>query len=50
MYQKMAFSAITAKRGPLDLQTSYAPVQGNARVKKGEYVGRGVEGVGMGDF
>jgi hypothetical protein len=30
-----------AKRGPLDLQTLYAPVQGNARAKKGEWVGRG---------
>jgi hypothetical protein len=49
MYQKMAYSAITAKRGPLDLQTLYAPVQGNARAKKGEWVGRGV-GVGMGDL
>jgi hypothetical protein len=37
--------AITGKRGPLDLQTLYAPVQGNARAKKGEWVGRGV-GVG----
>jgi hypothetical protein len=45
----MAESAITAKRGPLDLQTLYAPVQGNARAKKGEWVGRGVGGV-MGDF
>jgi hypothetical protein len=34
----------------LDLQTLYAPVQGNARAKKGEWVGRGVRGVGMGDF
>jgi hypothetical protein len=33
----------------LDLQTLYAPVQGNARAKKGEWVGRGVGG-GMGDF
>ena len=33
------------KRGPLDLQTLYAPVQGNARAKKGEWVGSGV-GVG----
>jgi hypothetical protein len=33
------------KRGPLDLQTLYAPVQGNTRAKKGEWVGRGV-GVG----
>jgi hypothetical protein len=32
--------AITAERGPLDLQTLYAPVQGNARAKKGEWVGR----------
>ena len=31
-------------RGPLDLQTLYAPVQGNARAKKGEWVGRGVLG------
>jgi hypothetical protein len=32
--------------GPtLDTQTLYAPVQGNARAKKGEWVGRGV-GVG----
>jgi hypothetical protein len=42
MYQKMAYSAITGKRGPLDLQTLYAPVQGNARAKKWEWVGRGV--------
>jgi hypothetical protein len=32
------------------LQTLYAPVQGNARAKKGEWVCRGVGGVGMGDF
>jgi hypothetical protein len=31
-------------RGPLDLQTLYAPVQGNARAKKEEWVGRGLEG------
>jgi hypothetical protein len=31
------------------LQTLYAPVQGNARAKKGEWVGRGVGGV-IGDF
>jgi hypothetical protein len=36
------------KRGPLDLQTLYAPVQGNARAKKGEWVGWG--GGGYGDF
>jgi hypothetical protein len=43
------------KRGPLVLQTLYAPVQGNARTKKWEWVGRGagvrwggvgVEGIG----
>jgi hypothetical protein len=49
MYQKMAYSAITGKRGPLDRQTLYAPVQGNARAKKWEWVGKGVGG-GMGDF
>jgi hypothetical protein len=32
------------KRGPLDMQTLYAPVQGNARAKKWEWVGRGVGG------
>ncbi len=42
MYQKMASSAIIGKRGPLVLQTLYAPVQGNARAKKWEWVGRGV--------
>ena len=42
MYQRMAWSAITGKRGPLDTQALYAPVQGNARAKKGEWVGRGV--------
>jgi hypothetical protein len=43
-------SAITGKRGPLDLQILYAPVQGNARDKKWEWVGRGVWGEGIGDF
>jgi hypothetical protein len=38
------------KRGPLDRQTLYAPVQGNARAKKWEWVGRGVGGEGVGDF
>ena len=32
------------------MQTLYAPVQGNARAKKWEWVGRGVGGEGMGDF
>jgi hypothetical protein len=39
------------KRGLLDMQTLYAPVQGNARAKKGKWVGRGVcGGEDMGDF
>jgi hypothetical protein len=37
MYHKMAYSAITGKGGPLDLQTLYAPVQVKARGKKGEW-------------
>jgi hypothetical protein len=37
-------------RGPLDTQTLYAPVQGNARAKKWEWVGKEVGGEGMGDF
>jgi hypothetical protein len=32
------------RRGPLDMQTLYAPVQGNTRAKKWEWVGRGVGG------
>ena len=44
MYQKMAESAINGKRGPLVLQTLDASVQGNARAKKWERVGRGVAG------
>jgi hypothetical protein len=32
------------------MQTLYAPVQGNARAKKWECVGRKVEEEGMGDF
>jgi hypothetical protein len=35
-------------RGLLDLQTLYASVQGNARAKKWEWVGRGVSGGGYG--
>jgi hypothetical protein len=43
--------AITGKRGPLVLQTLYAPVQGNARAKKQEWVGRGAEQrEGIGNF
>ena len=41
---------MSGKRGPLDLQTLYAPVQGNARAKKWEWVGMGVGEEGMGDF
>jgi hypothetical protein len=32
------------------LQTLYASVQGNARAKKWEWMGRGVVVEGMGDF
>jgi hypothetical protein len=44
MYQRMAESAIIGKRDPLVLQTLFASIQGNARAKKWEWVGRGVEG------
>jgi hypothetical protein len=51
MYLKMAYSAIIGKRDPLILQTLYAPVQGNARAKKWELVGRGAwRGESIGDF
>ena len=46
----LSLAAYVSKRGPLDLETLYAPVQGNARAKKGEWVGRGLGGEGMGDF
>jgi hypothetical protein len=39
----------TNKRGPLVLQTLYAPVQGNTKAKKWEWIGRGAgwwEGIG----
>jgi hypothetical protein len=42
-------AVIIGKRGPLVLQNVYAPVQGNARAKKWEWVGRGAgrgEGIG----
>jgi hypothetical protein len=45
MYQRMAWSAISEKRGPLVMQTLYASVQGNARAGKLEWVGGGVGGV-----
>ena len=36
---------------PLVLQTLYAPVQGNARARKQEWVGWGAgQGEGIGDF
>jgi hypothetical protein len=40
---------ITGKRGPLDTQTVYAPVQGNTRDKKNgnEWVGKWGEGMGF---
>jgi hypothetical protein len=44
MYQKMAYSAISGKRGPLVSQTLYAAVQGKARAKKWEWVGGGIWG------
>ena len=54
MNQKMAWLAISGNRDPLVLQTLYASVQGDARAKKWEQVGRGarVEGVGkaLGDL
>jgi hypothetical protein len=36
---------------PLVLERLYAPIQGNARARKQEWVGRGAEqGEGIGDF
>jgi hypothetical protein len=47
----MAKAAITGKRGSLVLQTLYAPVQGNVRAKKWEWVVRGAGGEeGIGNF
>jgi hypothetical protein len=37
--------SISGKRGPLVMKTLYASVQGNARAKKWEWVGRGVGGM-----
>jgi hypothetical protein len=50
MYQKMAYLAISGKRGPLVVQTLYASVQGDASAKKWEWVGKGVGGEGMGNL
>jgi hypothetical protein len=49
MYQKMTYSAISGKRGPLVLKTLYASVQGNTRDKKWEW-GEGSGEEGLGDF
>jgi hypothetical protein len=47
----MAYLAIIGKRGSSVLQTLYASVQGNARAKLWEWVGRGAgQGEGIGDF
>jgi hypothetical protein len=45
----LKISLVTGKRGPLVFQALYAPIQGNARAKKQEWVGRGAgwsEGIG----
>jgi hypothetical protein len=46
----MAYLAIIGKLVPLVLKNLYASVQGNARAKNWEWVGRGVSGRVMGDF
>jgi hypothetical protein len=38
------------KERPFGLANFICPLQGNTRAKKGEWVGRGFGGVGMGDF
>jgi hypothetical protein len=47
-FLKVSLEKGQGKRGPLDTQTLYAPVQGNARAKNGEWVGRGVGEGGYG--
>jgi hypothetical protein len=43
--------ATTGRRGPLVLQTLYAPVQGNSSAKKQEWVGRRAgQGEELGNF
>ena len=37
----VAEDGLIGKRGPLLMQTLYAPVKGNDRSKKSEWVGRG---------
>jgi hypothetical protein len=39
-----AYQSKSQSLSPLDTQTLYAPVQGNARAKKWEWVGKGVRG------
>jgi hypothetical protein len=47
----VAEDGLAGKRDPLVLQTLYAPVQGNTRAKKWEWVGRGAGwGEGTGNF
>ena len=43
-------TAISGKRGPLVMQTLYASVRGNARVKRWEWVSGGVGMGGCGTF
>jgi hypothetical protein len=51
VYTKALRKPTSGKRDPLVLQTLYAPVQGNARAKKQEWVGRGAGlGEGIGNF
>jgi hypothetical protein len=50
MYERMKYSVIIGKRGPLVMQTLYVPVQANARAKNWEWVGRGVGGRVWGTF
>jgi hypothetical protein len=50
MYQKMAYSDIIGKRGPVVLQMLYASVHVNTRAKKWEWVGSEVWGRVWGTF
>jgi hypothetical protein len=49
VYQALLLCAREVSR-VVKLQTLYAPVQGNARAKKGEWVGRGLGGWVWGTF
>jgi hypothetical protein len=46
----LGFGLVSFLKGPFDLPTLDAPVQGNARAKKGEWVGRGLGGWIWGTF